>query len=58
MDFAGPTMEIIDPLTGIVSKTQVFVVAVGASQLLVHPCRSVAGHRLMAVMPRQGQVNT
>lgn len=31
VDFAGPTMEIIDPLTGVVSKAQVFVAAIGAS---------------------------
>ena len=31
VDCAGPTMEIIDPLTGVVSKAQVFVAASGAS---------------------------
>ena len=31
VDFAGPTMEVVDPLTGVVSKAQVFVAAIGAS---------------------------
>ena len=31
VDFAGPAMEVVDPRTGVVSKAQIFVAALGAS---------------------------